>query len=130
MHFIRVDLPAPDRPVRPTISPSSMSNETPSSARTFLPPRTCRVKSLCRSSTSRILGIPSSSEQRTDQQLRVGVLRVLQDLIGQAVFDQVTVLEDKRAVGEHADDAEIVRDDDHGDAKLALQLTDQVKHLR
>src|SRR5262245_50951755 len=110
MHFMSVDFPAPDLPVRPTISPSSMSNDTLSSARIVLPSRMWRVKSLCRSSTSRMVDISSGSslQKGTDQQLGVGMLRVLENLIGQAALDDVTVFEDDGAVGEHANHAEIV----------------------
>src|SRR5262249_42413180 len=111
------------------ISPSSIPKETRSRARIVLPSRMCRVNSLWRSSTSRILGIGGASprlEQRTDQQLRVRMLRVLQNLIGQAAFDDVTVFEHDRPVGQHPDDAQIVRDDDHRDAELALQVTDEI----
>src|SRR5215510_2180816 len=99
MHFISVDLPAPDVPVNPTISPCSIANETPSSARMVFPPCTCSVNSLCSSSTARMSGIERrshGSEKRADEQLGVGVLRVLQNLIGQSALDDVAVLEDDR----------------------------------
>jgi hypothetical protein len=34
MHRVTVDLPHPDSPTRPSVSPGWMSNETPSTART------------------------------------------------------------------------------------------------
>src|SRR5262245_44562418 len=108
MHFINVDLPAPDFPVNPTISPSSISNDTSSSARIFLPPRTCSVNSLCSASTSRIRAMRRLLQERADQQLRVRMLRVLEDLIGQAALDDVAVLQHDGAVGQHPDDAEVV----------------------
>ena len=61
-------------------------------------------------------------EERVDELLGVGVLRILHDLIGEAVLDHLTVEHDDGAVGQKPDDAEVVRDDHHRDAEVAAEL--------
>ena len=58
----------------------------------------------------------------------VGVLRILHDLIGEAVLDHLTVEHDDGAVRQKPDDAEVVRDDHHRDAEVAAELQDEVEH--
>ena len=59
----------------------------------------------------------------------VGVLWVLQDLVSEAGFDDAPVFQDHRAIREHADDREVVRNHDHRDAELPLQVADEVEDL-
>ena len=56
------------------------------------------------------------------------MLRILHDLIGEAVLDHLTVEHDDGAVRQKPDDAEVVRDDHHRDAEVAAELQDEVEH--
>src|ERR1700722_6500276 len=113
MHFINVDLPEPDLPVRATISPSSTSKDTCRNASISFSLRIWSSNCFCRFTTSSSFPIYSSFfvydrlrrhpphflEQRTDKKLRISVLWILQDLIGQPLLHNLPVLQHHRAVG-------------------------------
>ena len=55
---------------------------------------------------------------------------VFQDLVGQAAFDDAAVQHDQRAVGQHADDAQVVADHQHADVEIAPDLLDEDVYKR
>ena len=60
----------------------------------------------------------------------VGVLRPLEHVGGAALLDDRALAHHVDAVGHPAHDAEIVRDQQHGHAELALQALQQLQDLR
>ena len=64
------------------------------------------------------------------QLLRIRMLRALEDLVDRARLDDLTLGHDADAIGEFADDAEIVGDEQHGHAMLGLQAAEQFQDLR
>ena len=71
--------------------------------------------------------LESLSKQRTHQQLRVSVLGILENLIGEPLLYNVPVLENDRPVCQHADHSEIVRYYDHRNAQFLLQAPNQIE---
>ena len=61
---------------------------------------------------------------------RVGVLRPLEHVGRAALLDDLALAHDVDAVGHRAHDAEVVRDQQHGHAELALQVLQQLEDLR
>ena len=59
----------------------------------------------------------------------VGMLWVADDLLGGADFDGVAFPHDHDAVADVFDDGEVVRDEKHGDAALALDVLEEVDDL-
>ena len=57
------------------------------------------------------------------------VLGIAEDLRGRSGLDDAPVAEDGDTVREPGDDGEIVRDDQVGEAQLALQLAEKVEDL-
>ena len=57
-----------------------------------------------------------------EQQLRVGVLRVLQHGVGRALLDDAAAVHDEHLVGDVARARDVVRDVEEGDAELPLEL--------
>ncbi len=60
----------------------------------------------------------------------VGLLRVEEDLVARAGFEQRAVAEDGDAVGDAGDDGEVMRDEEHGEAKALAEIGEQVEDLR
>ncbi|MNI33702.1 hypothetical protein D3C73_876620 [compost metagenome] len=58
--------------------------------------------------------------------LGIGVLRALEDIGNRAFLDDLALGHDTDAIGEFANDAEIVGDEQHGHAMLALQLAQKL----
>src|SRR3954468_10413793 len=96
-----VDLPLPDGPESTTQSPACTWRVTPARTGRRMPPRRCRVNPLASPSVRSITGammVPrdrarappdnaasweySCVQDRADEELRVGVLRVIQNLVG------------------------------------------------
>ena len=67
---------------------------------------------------------------RGQQRLRVGVARDGQQRRRVALLDDATVLHHGDVVGQVLDDAEVVSDEEVGDAELRLQVPQQVQDLR
>ena len=65
-----------------------------------------------------------------DQRLCVGMLRIFQDVIDAAVFDDLSLLHHADAIRDLAHDAEVVGDEQHRHAEPALQLAQQLEDLR
>ena len=61
---------------------------------------------------------------------RVGMAGRMEERAGVGGFDDAAGIHDLDAVTEPGDDAEIVRDEDHGHAELPLHLFDQLENLR
>ena len=64
-----------------------------------------------------------------DQAARVGVLRVGEHLGHSALLYQHALLHHRHAVGKAAHQVQIVRDEQHGHAGLALQVRKQIQNL-
>ena len=64
------------------------------------------------------------------QRLRVGMQRLLEELGGRRLLDDLAEVHDDDAPAHVADDAEVVRDEEIGQVELLLQLDEQVEHLR
>ncbi len=58
------------------------------------------------------------------------MLRLGEDILGGAFLDDLAALHDVDALGHLAHDAEVVGDEQHGHAHLALQLLQQLEDLR
>ena len=56
--------------------------------------------------------------------------RLGENLFGRALLDDAAGLHDGDGVGHMADDANVVADEHHGQIELALQVEQQVEHLR
>ena len=65
-----------------------------------------------------------------EQLLGIGVLRRGEDVLGGAFLDDLAALHDVDALGHLAHDAEVVGDEQHRHAHLALQLLQQLEDLR
>src|SRR2546429_192221 len=81
-------LPAPDWPARTTHSPARTANSTPVTTGRRIPPCKCMVNVFATafsSSTADI--IPSRRQDRGHQQLRVGLVRIVQHLVGEPGLD-------------------------------------------
>jgi hypothetical protein len=65
-----------------------------------------------------------------EQRLRVGVLRRAEERLGLALLHDLSEVHDRHSIGEIAHHAEIVRDEEIGEAELLLEVAQQVQHLR
>ena len=66
---------------------------------------------------------------RGEKRLRVGMKRFLVDALRVAELDHLAEVHDGDAVGDVLDDAQVVRDEDVRQAKLALEPAEEVEHL-
>ncbi len=64
------------------------------------------------------------------QPFGVRVLRAREQLFDRRLFDDAARVHDGDAVGDFGDDAEVVRDEEHGEVARPPQLVDQLKNLR
>ena len=64
-----------------------------------------------------------------DEPARVGLVRVLVDVFGGAELDDLAVVHDGHHVGHEFHDAQVVADEDVGEAAFVLQLLEQIQHL-
>src|SRR6266545_3718532 len=103
MHRPVVLLPLPDSPTRPNISPSSIVKLTSSTARTT---------------------------DGGQEPSRVLVRRFAEDLAYRPLFDQPALVHHRHAVGHFGHDAEVVRNEQHGQVELLLQIAQQLEDLR
>ena len=71
----------------------------------------------------------SDFERRSHESRRVFGLGVAEDLLDRALLDDLAVLHDHDAVAERAHDLEVVRDEEVGEARLVLQLAQQLDDL-
>src|SRR5690606_2432781 len=193
-----VDLPQPDSPAMPSVSPLARSKETPSTAlmapicflktipwvrgkcftrsRTsrivsplvaiedlppvvagaaahtadlvergvvghavVLPVRAARVEGAAGGHVEQVrrqaldgvqlLALEVDPRDRLQQPLGVGVGGSLVDVVHGGVLDDAPRVHDSDLVGHVGDDAEVVRDEDHGHVALALQLREQLHDL-
>ena len=70
------------------------------------------------------------NRHRREQFLRVVVLRVLADLVGGPLLDDLALVHHRDPVGDVADDADVVGDEEVGEAELVLEVVEQVDDLR
>ena len=63
------------------------------------------------------------------QRLGVGVERSLHQLLGRGQLDQLAGIHDGDAVTDVGHDAQVVADEEIGEAELALQVREQVEHV-
>ena len=78
----------------------------------------------------RVRSSPSSVRHRGEERLRVGVVRAAEDRLRVADLLQAAEVHDRDPVGDVADDAEVVRDEDVAHAFLRLQLDEEVEDRR
>ena len=64
------------------------------------------------------------------QLLGIRVLRVLEDRTPRADFDDLAEIHHRHPVADTLDDRHIVRNEDEGDAEVALQIDQQIDDLR
>ncbi len=64
------------------------------------------------------------------QLARVGVLRVGKQMRGVGLLNDVAVLHHRHAVGKAAHQVQVMGDEQHRHAGLALQIAEQLQHLR
>ena len=67
---------------------------------------------------------------RLDQAPGIGVARIGKDLVARAHLDDLAEIHDGDAVGDVFDHRHVVRDEEIGDAELALQFLEQLQHAR
>src|SRR5690606_5932389 len=110
----RVDLPAPDGPCRTRHWPGATSKEISSSTSRTTPCCWCKVKVLAspRTCMAEFIIVTSGLENGRHQQLAVGVLRVVQDLVGQACLHHARATHDHQAVRKQASHGQVVCHDD------------------
>src|SRR5215471_13033355 len=114
-----VDLPMPEGPWRTRHSPEPTASSMRSKTGRRRPPWLCSVKLLARPrmrSLSSLIG-RRSLHDRGDEKLRIGMLRVVEHLVGEPRLDDLAVAHHHEAMGEEACDAKIVGDDDGGEAQ-------------
>ena len=73
---------------------------------------------------------PVEPRDRAEQPPRVRVLRVVEDVPLRAALDDPARVHDEDLVGDLGDDAEVVRDQDHGRVELGAQAVEQLEDLR
>ena len=66
----------------------------------------------------------------TEQHLGVGVLRVLEDLLGLALLDDLAAVHDDDVVRDVADRLDVMANEHHSQAELLLKIGQQVEDLR
>lgn len=57
------------------------------------------------------------------------LLRIEEDFVGVAVFDNPARLHHRNAIGEVADDGQVMGDEEHGQAEVGLQATQEIEDL-
>src|SRR3954454_1536843 len=114
------DLSAPDGPDSTTHSPALTWNDTPRTTGSFTPPCKCMVKVFSAFSIAiiTVIGALLWGKDRGNQQLGVGLARIVQHLVGEAGLDHAAVFHHHHPVGQQSRDREVMRDDDGGQPKL------------
>ena len=151
-----VDLPLPDSPTMPSVSPGASVRSTPStalsvrSARTSRPPSTGKCTFTPFASTSgrrpaagrvdrgdgRGAGRRLVARRRVEprhgreQRARVVVLRRVEDVVDGALLLELAAVHHEHAVREPGDHAEVVRDQDDRGAEAAFQILHELEDLR
>ena len=73
---------------------------------------------------------PVEPRDRAEQAPGVRVLRVVEEVPLRAALDDPAGVHDEDLVGDLGDDAEVVRDQDHGRVEVVVQAVDQLEDLR
>ena len=68
--------------------------------------------------------------QRCQQLLRVGILRVIHNLIGITMFHNLALMHHHNAIGQHIDHGKIMGDEQACETYFRLQFLEQLQHLR
>ena len=68
------------------------------------------------------LGCGFNAGDRGEKFLCVGILRVVKDLVGFAIFDNLPLIHHRDVVGDVAYDREVMCDEDHGEVEPASKL--------
>ena len=68
-------------------------------------------------------------ERGVDQRAGVGLLRAGEHLLGRPLLHHLALAHHHHAVGDGADDREVVRDEEHGEAEALLEIGQQVEDL-
>ena len=72
----------------------------------------------------------AATRDTAEQSDRVRVARVLQHGLDRALLDHAAGIEHAHALAHLRNHTEVVADEEHGRVKLALQVLDQIEHLR
>ena len=80
----------------------------------------------------RLFGAPVEVHRRhgREQRLGVGMPGIVEQLAPRRDFDDAPVVHDRHAVGDVFDDGEVVRDEQHRQAELRLQILQEIEDLR
>ena len=70
------------------------------------------------------------ARHRVHQRPGVGVVRVVEDVVAAALFDDLARVHDDDVIGHIGHDTQVVGDHDDGHAELLLQLLHQLQNLR
>ncbi len=145
MAWASVDLPEPDSPTTPSVCPGSNCKLAPCTATNspFLNQPRCPAEAwgrpragLAALHNGRVpaggaASITSRAGLAGDQTARVGVLRVGRTTSATwPLLYQHALLHHRHAVGKAAHQVQVVRDEQHGHAGLALQVGEQIQNLR
>ncbi len=135
-----VVLPEPDSPTTPSVWPARTVTSMPSTAFTW---STTVRKKPCLIGNQTFMSVaghhrPGGGVGRRRLALRLGgeqmagvvMLRVGEDFLGRPGLDDLALGHHADAVGDLADDAEVVGDEEHRHALLGLQLGEQFEDLR
>src|ERR1700722_14765186 len=108
-------LPAPEAPPSTTHSPGCTSKPSPCSTARRWPPCRCMVKVLATPRTARIGMVMAGSplQDRGDEKLGVGSLRVIERPVGEAGLDDPAFLHHQGAVRDEPRHGQVMGDDDH-----------------
>src|SRR6218665_1028355 len=125
----------PDGPPRTTHSALHTEKLTSRTTGSSRPSRRCMVKLLKTSETTRGVGMLISFafarrldlKDRGNEKLGIGLARIVQNPVGQAMFDDVAALHHHHPVGKKPCYGEVVCHDDDREAQIGDEITDEVK---
>ncbi len=140
MQRATVDLPDPDSPTMPSVSPRRICSETDVAAATFSLRLThpARAYVLVSRSVRRTTGEPIAMARWRGLRLGTEAMSIFvyscrgvsEKLARGAEFHHLAPAQHRHAIGDLRDDAEVVGDEQHTRPVLALQLADQLQDLR
>ena len=68
--------------------------------------------------------------RRRQQRPRIGMLRIGEDVLARALFDDAAEIHDHHVIGDMAHDRQIVADEEIGEIEPLLDVGEEVQHLR
>src|SRR5262245_60476720 len=70
------------------------------------------------------------NRHRREKGASIGMAGVSVNLVARPELDDLPLVHDRHAVAQVLDDAEVMRDEEHGEPELPLQVLEQVQYLR